>query len=368
MNDLILSKTEQIQEIVEPLLAWYYSERRELPWRESPSPYHVWISEIMLQQTRVEAVKPYFERFTQTLPDIKALAEVPTDSLLKLWEGLGYYSRARNLQKTAQQVCTEHNGRLPDSFEELLKLPGIGRYTAGAISSIAYGKKEPAVDGNVLRIITRLIASHEDILQEKVKRAVEVLLRPILPDKAGDFNQALMDLGAMVCLPKGAAKCSLCPLQKLCLAYDEGLTQELPYKAPKKSRRIEKHTILLLTLDEQAALQRRPAKGLLAGLWELPNLPGHLTQNEIKAYLKTQQLELLSLTALPEAKHIFSHIEWQMIGYHAKIRFAQVKENPSSYGKISNEDGFHWILKEELSEAYAVPTAFKSYIDIFRQS
>ena len=367
MNQLILSKTNQIQEIVEPLLTWYYSERRELPWRETPSPYHVWISEIMLQQTRVEAVKPYFERFTQALPSIKALAEVPTDDLLKLWEGLGYYSRARNLQKAAQKVCAEHNGRLPDSFEELLGLPGIGRYTAGAIASIAYGKKEPAVDGNVLRIITRLIASREDILQEKVKRAVEVLLRPILPDKAGDFNQALMDLGAMVCLPKGAAKCSNCPLQKLCLAYDEGLTQELPYKAPKKSRRIEKHTILLLTCDDEAALQRRPAKGLLAGLWELPNLPGHLTQNEIKTYLKAQQLELVSLTALPEAKHIFSHIEWQMIGYHAKVRFAQVKETATSYGKSGNE-ALHWVLKEELSKAYAVPTAFKSYIDIFRQS
>lgn len=238
---LLLKRTEILSEITFPLLTWYKSQARALPWREEPTPYRVWISEIMLQQTRVEAVRPYFERFITALPDLQALAICPEERLLKLWEGLGYYNRARNLQKTAQIVLAEYQGPLPADFEQLLQLPGIGRYTAGAIASIAYGQKAAAVDGNVLRVITRLITCPEDILKDRTKRAVEAALLTIMPEgaAAGAFNQALMELGATVCLPRGTALCPRCPLHRLCLASAEDCIADFPKKTPSKARRIE---------------------------------------------------------------------------------------------------------------------------------
>ena len=199
-----------LEKIVKPLLAWYDKGRRILPWRESPTPYHVWVSEIMLQQTRVEAVKPYYDRFMQELPDIEALAKVDEEKLLKLWEGLGYYNRARNLKKSAEKIVIDYEGQMPDSYEELVKLTGIGSYTAGAIASIAFGKPYPAVDGNVLRILARLRLDERDILDAGVKRAVETELLQVIPkDRPGDFNQALMELGAVVCVPNGMPKCDI---------------------------------------------------------------------------------------------------------------------------------------------------------------
>lgn len=340
-----------LSEIVTPLLIWYHSQARILPWRENPQPYYVWISEIMLQQTRVEAVKPYFDRFIAALPKIQDLAEVPEGDLLKLWEGLGYYNRARNLQKAAKQILHEHGGKLPNSYDALLELPGIGRYTAGAIASIAYKIPVPAVDGNVLRVITRLLLSREDIMKEKTKRMIEGYLQEIMPaHTSGDFNQALMELGAMLCLPKGAAKCPLCPLKQLCLSYAEGCTAELPIKTPKKARRIEAYTMLRLQYQDKIAFQQRPVQGLLANMWELPHAEGHLSNKEVREYAEKLQLRVKTIQALPPAKHIFTHIEWHMIGYVINLNVLPTQEK------------WQWISLEQLAENFAVPTAFKSYI------
>jgi A/G-specific adenine glycosylase len=348
------NNTKQINmlsEIVTPLLRWYHSQARILPWRENPQPYYVWISEIMLQQTRVEAVKPYFDRFITALPTVQALAEVPEGDLLKLWEGLGYYNRARNLQKAAQQVMQEHTGNLPASYDALLALPGIGRYTAGAIASIAYHIGVPAVDGNVLRVITRLIASREDIMKEKTRKMIEAYLQEIMPtDKAGDFNQALMELGAMVCLPKGAAKCPLCPLKQLCLSHAEDYTTEIPVKTPKKARRPENLTMFRLQYQDKIAFQQRPNKGLLANMWELPHIKGHLSIEEIKNHVANLGLPIQSIQALPPAKHIFTHIEWHMIGYAITLR------------ALPAHSPWHWISHSDRVESFAIPTAFKAYV------
>ena len=212
-------ETFDLYKIVEPLLAWYEKNRRKLPWRENVSAYRVWVSEIMLQQTRVEAVKPYFARFIDALPDVSDLADCEEEKLLKLWEGLGYYNRVRNMQKAAKTVMEEYGGQLPDDYEKLLSLKGIGSYTAGAIASIAYGIPVPAVDGNVLRIITRLTQDESDIMKQSVKKRVEQALLEVMPQKrAGVFNQALMELGATVCVPNGAPLCEACPWKEFCLA------------------------------------------------------------------------------------------------------------------------------------------------------
>lgn len=341
-----------LDDIAFPLLRWYHSQARILPWRENPQPYYVWISEIMLQQTRVEAVKPYFDRFITAIPTIESLATIPESELLKLWEGLGYYNRARNLQKAAQQIIDEYDGTLPADFNQLLSLSGIGRYTAGAIASIAYQIPVPAVDGNVLRVIARLLASRADIMKEKTRRTIEELLQKIIPSNdAGNFNQALMELGAMICLPKGAVKCTVCPLKQLCLSFSENCTDQIPVKTPKKARRIETYTILRLRFENKIALQQRPTHGLLANLWELPHLIGHLTPENLALYLQEHKYKVKSIQALPPAKHIFTHIEWHMIGYEVHLE------------EITHDSLYQWVSPQELVDVFAVPTAFKSYIN-----
>jgi len=367
-----LLKTEQLHEIVPPLLLWYHNQARILPWREDPTPYRVWISEIMLQQTRVEAVKPYFERFIAALPTIKDLADVPLDSLLKLWEGLGYYTRARNLQKAAQKIVACFGGTMPNDYTDLLSLPGIGRYTAGAISSIAFGQAHAAVDGNVLRVITRILAYHEDIMSAKVKLTIEQKLENILPaTQAGDFNQALMELGAMICLPKAAAKCPLCPLKQLCLAMDQNIVPDLPVKKAKKARRIEKRTILLFSYEDKTALCRRPSQGLLADMWELPNLEGHLSKKEVLAYTHHWGLTIERIDFLSTAKHVFSHIEWDMIGYRIKLPLAfKIAASTALYGadNMVCPASLHWVSIADINSNFAIPTAFKFYTDIFLEN
>ena len=372
----ILSNARALDGIVEPLLLWFYGEKRSLPWREEPTPYRVWISEIMLQQTRVEAVKPYFSRFIEALPDVHALAEADEDTLLKLWEGLGYYSRARHLREAARIVCRSFSGELPADFDALLTLPGIGRYTAGAVSSIAFGKRTAAVDGNVLRVVMRLIASSADILKESTKRAVEEALLARLPQKPGDFNQALMELGALICLPRGAARCPACPLKRFCLAADLGIQAELPKKTPPKKRRTEKLTILILSQNGKIALKKRPSKGLLAGLWGLPSLPGHWSKEELMKELHLLGFSPAKLTKLPAAKHIFSHITWQMIGWRIEIdepstppafqtfssHSSQLRETSVSYGSIPKESpSFFWATEKEMLDTYSIPAAYRSY-------
>ena len=220
---------EELREIAEPLLAWYDGHARKLPWRDNPEPYRVWVSEIMLQQTRVEAVKPYFERFLKELPTIRHLAEVPEERLMKLWEGLGYYNRVRNMQKAACRIVEEYQGEMPADFDRIRELPGIGSYTAGAIASFAFGIPKPAVDGNVLRVLSRVTKSYEDIMKQAVRRKMEERVEAVIPcDRAGDFNQSLIELGAIVCVPNGAPKCGECPLKMLCRAHAEGVEEELP--------------------------------------------------------------------------------------------------------------------------------------------
>ncbi|MFI3237096.1 MAG: A/G-specific adenine glycosylase [Lachnospiraceae bacterium] len=348
---------EIARKLIEPLLAYYDANKRVLPWREDPSAYKVWISEIMLQQTRVLAVKPYFHRFIEALPSIQALAEVEQEVLLKLWEGLGYYNRARNLQKAAKIVVEEYDGVMPDALEQLLSLPGIGPYTAGAVASIAYQVKTPAVDGNVLRVMSRIFEDGRDILSQKVKKDWEqVLLATMSEKRPGDYNQALMEIGAMVCVPNGAPKCELCPFQKLCGAHAKGTWTQYPYKEPKKKRVIEERTVLVLRDAENMVLTKRPDTGLLAGLYEFPCIEGHLSSEEVLAYLKQLGLETVWISELIKAKHIFTHKEWHMIGY-------MVRMDELSDVKI-NQAQAKWKLVEptETKTKYPIPTAYASYM------
>lgn len=347
-----------LEKIAEPLLKWYDKGRRILPWREAPQPYYVWLSEIMLQQTRVEAVKPYYDRFIQNVPDIQALAEMEEDKLVKLWEGLGYYNRVRNLQKAAKAIVKEYEGKMPSEYESLLELPGIGSYTAGAIASIAYGKAVPAVDGNVLRVLSRLRMDGEDILSQKTKTRVEKELREVIPaNRPGDFNQALMELGAMVCLPNGEPKCGECPWETLCQAHHMGKTAEFPKKKAKKARKIEEKTVLVIQDEDRAAFRRRPEKGLLAGMYEFPVLEGRLTEDKVLEILGQMGLKVLRIRPIGEAKHIFSHKEWHMVGYAIKVDELERPEKP--------EFRQDWIFvdKNEVRENYPVPSAYAAYTE-----
>lgn len=343
-------------EIVPYLVDWFGYNARILAWREQPKPYYVWVSEIMLQQTRVEAVKGYFDRFITALPDIRSLAKCEEDRLLKLWEGLGYYNRVRNLQKAAQLVESDYAGELPADYEELLRLPGIGAYTAGAIASIAFQIPVPAVDGNVLRVTKRIAGSFEDITKDSVKKELWQDLMEVMPkDRPGDFNQALMELGATVCLPNGKPLCSQCPVMHLCRAFHEDTVLQIPVKPAKKERRIEDRTILLIEYQDKYAIQRRAPKGLLAGLWELPGLEGRLNPEQLSDKLKESGFAAEEIISMGEAKHIFSHVEWHMLGYHVVL---------SQYGKQQESSSLLWAGKEEITEKYSVPSAFSAYLKI----
>ena len=347
-----------LKEIVQPLISWYRQNKRILPWRDQKNAYYTWVSEIMLQQTRVEAVKPYFLRFIGELPDVKALAECPEEKLMKLWEGLGYYNRVRNMQSAAQVVVAEYGGVLPASYDELLALKGIGSYTAGAIASIAYDIPVPAVDGNVLRVFSRITEDRQDIMKQSVRSQVEEKLLGIMPkDAPGDFNQALMELGAVVCVPNGPARCMECPVAALCKAYHHGTVDELPVKAPKKKRTIENKTVLVIQDGECTAIRKRPQEGLLAGLYELPNVEGHLSMDEALQKVKEMNLEPLHIEVLPEAKHIFSHIEWRMTGY--RIRVSSLEER--------KESSFIFTEKKQSEKQYAIPSAFRAYIKYMKE-
>ena len=345
-----------LDEIAAPLLNWYDNGRRVLPWREEPTPYHVWVSEIMLQQTRVEAVKPYYDRFMKALPDIGHLADAQEEELLKLWEGLGYYNRVRNLNKAANVIMKEYEGRMPCEYEELLKLPGIGSYTAGAISSIAYGRREPAVDGNVLRVLSRLRCDDRDIMQQAVKRQVEEELKAVTPTgRPGDFNQALMELGAMVCVPNGAPHCVECPWEKLCRAHLEGKEMNYPCKSAKKPRTIEEKTVLIIRDENKAALRKRPSKGLLAGMYEFPCLEGSLSEKQVIDYLRNVGMSVIKIERLTESKHIFTHKEWHMTGYAVRV-----DELAPKGGK-----DMIFVEKGEARDKYPIPSAYAAYLQYF---
>ena len=327
---------------------WYLTHNRPLPWRQAPTPYRVWVSEIMLQQTRIEAVLPYYERFMARLPDVPSLAAAPEDVLLKLWEGLGYYSRVRNLQKAAQILCRDYGGELPADYEALLALPGIGDYTAGAIASIAFAIPVPAVDGNGMRVMSRLCCDETDVLSAGAKRHYAALFRELLPsNEPGRFNQAVMELGETVCLPGASPRCELCPLRFGCEAFAAGRQGELPVRVKRQTRRVEERTVQVVIGgtdgDRRVLLHRRPDSGLLAGLWELPN---HLCSEE-------SMLPLTGLSAplaLPPGKHLFSHVEWRMTG--ELYRCAGLPQLPQGYA---------WSSLTELQATVALPSAFRAY-------
>lgn len=368
----------ELSRLVMPLQSWFKNHARVLPWRENPRAYYVWISEIMLQQTRVEAVKPYFEQFIRELPDVKALAECPEDKLLKLWEGLGYYNRVRNLKIAANQIMNEYDGAIPSEYEELLKLKGIGHYTAGAISSIAFGKKVPAVDGNVLRVLCRVTADGSDIMKQSTKKRMEDAVFRIMNDvqdlesevNPSVFNQALMELGATVCVPNGAPHCECCPWHELCEARKQGRIGELPVKTKAKARRIEEKTVLVIKDGEQLALHKRPKKGLLAGLYELPNVEGHLSEEALLDYIKRKGYEPIRIKPLCDAKHIFSHVEWHMKGYVVFISSREINgrklhlHQRAMEGKhIRQEEDWIFVSAEETKKNYAIPSAFAAYAE-----
>lgn len=331
------------------LLPWYETAKRDLPWRKDREPYHVWLSEIMLQQTRVEAVKGYYSRFLQRLPTVAELAAVEEAELLKLWEGLGYYTRVRNLQKAARVIMEQHSGSFPREYTAIRALPGIGDYTAGAISSICFDEKYPAVDGNVLRVVSRFCDYHGCTDDAAVKKEIGQNLREIYPHEAGTFTQALMELGAIVCVPNGAPLCHECPLKEHCMAEKNGTMNELPVRAEKKKRRQEDLTVFLLTCEDQVALKKRPDSGLLAGLYEFPNVSGTLDAEMIIQTAETWGLHPKYLEKTVGRKHIFTHIQWNMTG--ARLHCGSI-----------NQD-FIWVTKEELKEHYALPTAFRQFVE-----
>lgn len=344
----------------EKLLNWYNNNRRILPWREDPSPYHVWISEIMLQQTRVEAVKRYYARFLDTLPDVQALADAEEDTCLKLWEGLGYYSRVRNLHRAAVTVMEKYDGRIPSSSKELLMLPGIGKYTSAAIASIAFGERIPAIDGNLLRIFSRLQMYGESIKMPAAQKCAADFFASLMPERAedgapnccGSFNQALMDLGTMICTPASKPDCGHCPISEYCRIHQEKPGQEasLPMIPAQKERKKEHLTVLLIRSGSKTAVRRRPSRGLLAGLYEFPNIPGALEPDEVRDWLREHSVEPVRITRICDAEHVFTHKEWIMRGY-------EVKADAFSEERIP----FIMADPEEIREKYCIPSAFAAY-------
>ena len=327
---------QQLEQLPIPLLEWYNEHKRDLPWRRSPTPYHVWVSEIMLQQTRVQAVLGYYQRFLNACPTVVDLAQLPEEQLLKLWQGLGYYNRARSLQKAAKLIVSEHGGVFPCDYESIRALPGIGDYTAGAISSIAFGIPAPAVDGNVLRVVARITGDDTDITSTAMKHKVAEELSQIIPLKTpGDFNQALMELGATVCLPNGAPQCTKCPAAPFCVAHQTDRTAQLPVKKAAKARRVEQRDVFLCFYRNKVALRRRPPRGLLAGLWEFPNELAP-AQSPLAGTVRRKGI----------GKHIFSHVEWHMTVHTVRVDSDDLPE------------GWVWADRKELETVYAIPNAF----------
>ena len=332
----------------EALIPWYEAHKRELPWRQDKEPYHVWLSEIMLQQTRVEAVKEYYRRFLTTLPTIADLAEAPEEQILKLWEGLGYYNRVRNLQKAAQTICADYAGVFPSEYAQIRSLSGIGDYTAGAIASICFAAPTPAVDGNVLRVYSRLLADDANIDLQTTKKRITRKLQETYPRKnPGIATQALMELGATVCVPNGAPRCDVCPVAEICQARKHDTWRNLPVRSEKKKRKIVDKTVFILLTEDTVALHKRSASGLLAGMWEFPNVDAKLDKQAAVTQVTGWQADPVDLLMQTSYTHIFSHVEWHMTAYYIRCRKTNKK--------------WKWVTKESLDETYALPSAFRPF-------
>lgn len=331
------------------LLSWYAANKRQLPWREDKQPYHVWLSEIMLQQTRVEAVREYYILFINELPTVEALAKCEDDKLNKLWEGLGYYSRVRNLKKAAQIITDQYAGKFPEEYDQILALPGIGEYTAGAICSICFDQPVPAVDGNVLRVIARITDDGTFIDLPAYKKQVRQQLKKIYPLQAGDFTQALMELGATVCGPNRKPDCENCPCKDFCLGYARRTVEKLPVKRPKKSRREETKTVLIIGCEGKYALVKRPNKGLLAGLWQFPDAPGLLDAQQALSAVEALGLQPKQILRQTERTHIFTHVQWNMRGFYVEV--------------FELAGDLTWLDVCEIEEKVALPTAYRQFWD-----
>ena len=338
---------DAMQKLPGALLPWFEQNKRDLPWRKDTEPYHVWLSEIMLQQTRVEAVKGYYLRFLEALPTVQDLAEADDGLLLKLWEGLGYYNRARNLKKAAMEIMTKYSSEFPTTYEKILSLPGVGEYTAGAIASICFSQKTPAVDGNVLRVVARICNEDTPIDTPAYKKSVQQRLAEIYPEQAGAFTQSLMELGATLCGPNWAPRCDECPCASFCKAHGAGTAEKLPVKSPKKEKKQEKRTVLVLSCYGQYALRKRPQKGLLAGMWEFPNVAGALSMQEGITLVEEWGLKPKQLLKKVERQHIFTHIRWELTGLYMEVK------EPLG--------GFVWHTAEQINEQAALPTAFRQF-------
>ena len=342
-----MHSTDLLSKLPAALLPWYETHKRDLPWRADKKPYHIWLSEIMLQQTRVEAVKGYYARFLEKLPTIEALANADDELLHKLWEGLGYYSRVRNLKKAAVTIMQAHNGIFPKAYSQVRALSGIGDYTAGAICSIAFNQPTPAVDGNVLRVISRITDDATPIDLPAYKKQVQDALAQIYPKQAGDFTQALMELGATVCGPNRKPDCGSCPCKAFCLAQKSGRAEQLPVKSPKRERKVQDMTVFILQCGDRYALEKRPNQGLLAGLWQFPNVTGKLDAAEVLAQLEQLGLHPEQLHLQVERKHIFTHITWQMRGCYLSVK--------------ETNDIYTWLTGAEIRDQAALPTAFRQF-------
>ena len=338
---------ELLKKLPGALLDWYQENKRDLPWRKDTQPYHVWLSEIMLQQTRVEAVKGFYSRFLNAVPTITDLANCDDDVLHKLWEGLGYYSRVRNLKKAAQMVMERYGGEFPGEYAQVLELPGIGEYTPGAICSICFGQKTPAVDGNVMRVISRITDDTTPIDLPTYKKQVQRELAQVYPENTGDFTQALMELGATVCGPNRKPDCAHCPCRDFCLGNLHGTADALPVKLPNKGRRQEDMTVFVFSCDGKYAVEKRGKRGLLADLWQFPNVPGKLDVQQAVDTAADLGLQARQVILSLDKSHIFTHVQWNMRGFYM--------ETAACTGD------YQWLSAGEIEKNIALPTAFRQF-------
>lgn len=332
------------------IVNWYQENKRSLPWREAPTPYHVWISEIMLQQTRIEAVKNYYVRFITEIPDIETLANISEEKLLKLWEGLGYYTRARNLKKAAIKIMNDYQGIFPTAYVEILKLPGIGEYTASAISSICFKDPQVTIDGNVLRVYTRVNDDYRPINEAKTKKNIHDELLKIVPKESGDFNQGLMEIGETICLPNGTPKCEICPLKDICQARMNRTFYDLPVKSPKKEKSTEVYTILLYRYQDKYAIYKRTTESLLNNLWAFPTIYQISTIKKLKDYLNKENISYQTIQPGITNIHIFTHKKWKMNSYIIELK------------TIDNLENYQFMSVSEIKNTYCVPTAYKAFL------
>ncbi len=349
----------EVNHFQDDLMNWYEKEARDLPWRREPSPYGIWVSEMMLQQTRVETVIPYYNRFMAAFPDVFALAQGEEEQLLKLWQGLGYYTRARNLKKGAEMVVKNYQGKLPEDKELLMKIPGVGPYVSSAIASMAFQKPVASMDGNLYRVLARLYLWEEEINGVRSKRALTQLAENLLHrERPGDFNQAMMDLGATFCIPNGDPLCNRCPVRQHCKAYSEEKTDSIPVKTGKKPRKVLDKTVFLVRYQNYVVLRKRPDKGLLAGLWELPNVDGHLSWEQAQSFLQGGGIMWGDFHERGASKHVFSHLEWRMKGYEMVLNNRMLFSGTEPYVH------WQWVTLEALHQQHSIPSAFRDYIKL----